>query len=134
MRRAAQIALVLLGSCGFGTVVIIAARRRLLSIRYMVGWLFVVACLAVGGMFSGLITPIARALNVDPGTMVFAITTLAILLVALQLSITASGLTESVRSLAEANALLEERVRRLESCETLTQDIGPSETENAAAG
>ena len=98
----------------FGVVVVLIARRGSLSTRYMLGWLFVAACVVVGGLFSGLVDPVADLVGVSPEALVVSAVGAALLALTVQLSITVSGLTEIVRTLAESHALLEEQVRRLE--------------------
>lgn len=83
--------------------------------RYTIGWLFVAACIATAGLLGWPIGPLADALNVDSVFIAMAMATAALLAIAVQLSISASGLTENVRTLAEAVALLEQRVIELES-------------------
>lgn len=99
----------------FALVIILIARRGILSMRYTVGWLFVAGCLATSGLIGRLIQPLADALNVAPVIIVLTMATTALLAITVQLSISVSGLTKSARTLAQSNALLEQRVRELES-------------------
>ena len=96
----------------FAGAVVLIARRGSLSMRYTLGWLFVAACVVASGLFGQLIKPAATALDLDPVVLGFA--SVALLCLTVQLSITVSGLTELVRSLAEAHAILRERLDRLE--------------------
>lgn len=114
MTHLAQILLATAAGLSFATVIIVIARRGKLSMRYTLGWLFVAGCMVVGGLFSGLVEPLADALGVEPVAFVAVGAALALLALTVQLSITVSGLMEVVRTLAESYALLEERVRRYE--------------------
>jgi low affinity Fe/Cu permease len=98
----------------FGLVILVLARRGLLSMRYTLGWLFVAACIIVGGLLSWMVEPVAKLLGISATALVLATATAALLGLTVQLSITVSGLLEYVRILAESHALLEERLLRLE--------------------
>ncbi len=98
----------------FAGAVVLIARRGSLSMRYTLGWLFVAACVVASGLFGQLIKPAATALDLDPVVLLLGFASVALLCLTVQLSITVSGLTELVRSLAEAHAILRERLDRLE--------------------
>lgn len=108
---------VLVGAVGvaFAFVVLFIARKGLISTRYALGWLFVAGCLTLGGLFAGVLDAVASWLGVASGSLVAALVAGALLAITVQLSITVSGLLEIVRTLAESIALLEERIRRLET-------------------
>ena len=111
----------------FAALIILIARRGILSMRYTLGWLFVAGVVIVGGVVSGLVEPVADALGVDPATLIVGCATVGLLGITVQLSITVSGLTELARTLAESHALLEERVHRLEPDAHLSISDAPSE-------
>jgi len=113
-----QILLTTIWGLAFATMVLLIARRGILSMRYTLGWLFVAGCVIVGGLFSSLVKPLASAIDVDPVAVVLAGAMAGLLGITVQLSITVSGLTEVVRTLAESHAILEERVRRLDGAAT----------------
>src|SRR5664279_4876554 len=102
-------ALALLGST------FLLVRRRLLSVRYGLGWLTVsVAGVAAGPLlqaFSGQ----ARRIGFTQTGFSLGVFILFLILLCLQLSVSLSGLHSAVQALSEHAALLEERVRRLES-------------------
>ena len=93
----------------FGFVIISIARKGILSMRYTVGWLFIASCIVVSGVLGGLVTRIAKAMGIQPVVLVTAVAGITMLSITVQLSITVSGLTERVRTLAERCAILEER-------------------------
>lgn len=114
MSPASQIVLVSGPGLVLSVLVLLIARRGVLSMRYTLGWLFVATCLVVAGLFGGVVDDLADALDVDPVAIVFTAIMIGFLGIAVQLSISVSGLTEAVRTLAEANAILEQRVAALE--------------------
>ena len=101
------------GFC-FAIAIILIARRGGLSMRYTLGWLFVAACVVAAALFGQVVEPAASALDLDPIVLMLGFASLALLCLTVQLSITVSGLTERVRSLAEAHAILRERIERIE--------------------
>jgi hypothetical protein len=114
MSSIGQIALVSGAGISFALLILLIARRGILSMRYTLGWFFVATCVVLGGLFGGLVSNIGDALNVDPAAVVLTGIMVGFLGITVQLSISVSGLTEAIRTLAESNAILEERVRRLE--------------------
>jgi hypothetical protein len=110
----AQILLIVTAAIVLALLVAALARRGLLSLRYTLGWMFVAAIGAIFGIASGLVRPVADAFNMTETGLLLALTAATLVLITIQLSITASGLHEAVRTLAESHALLEERVRRSE--------------------
>jgi hypothetical protein len=108
---------VVLGVLGlaFALIIVVLARQRLLSLRYTIGWFFVAVTIGGAGALSGLARPLARDLGVTPLELLLGISLLILLLIAVQLSISASGQVEMIRDIAEASALADERLRRLEA-------------------
>jgi len=107
----------LIAAGGFGLLVLTAAlaRRRLLSLRYALGWVGVSAFIVGAAILTPLVTPLADQFSMT-GTAVFLAAASAVLvLVCIQLSITVSGLHAQLRDVIEANALLEARVVAVES-------------------
>ena len=106
----------LIAAGGFGLLVLTAAlaRRRLLSLRYALGWVGVSAFIVGAAILTPLVTPLADQFSMT-GTAVFLAAASAVLvLVCIQLSITVSGLHAQLRDVIEANALLEARVVAVE--------------------
>lgn len=120
MSQWAVVILAALAGFAFAGAILLIARRGILSMRYTIGWLFVAACVAVGGVLGWLIDPIADALDVEPVAIVVAVAVMALLAITVQLSISVSGLTEASRTLAQSIALLEQRVRDLEAQQAST--------------
>jgi hypothetical protein len=94
------------GGVALGIVVILLARRRLMTMRYTVGWLGMAALTILTAALAGLVSPIASVFNMT-GTAVFLAAATAVLIaICIQLSITVSGLRAQLRELAEDHALL----------------------------
>jgi hypothetical protein len=118
-----QEVLVELGAAVLLASSIVLMRRRLLSIRYGLGWIAVsLAGLAVAPILV-LLASKARVLGFTETGFSLGIFIGFIILLCLQLSISLSGLHHAVRNLGEHAALLEERVQRLESSDG--EDLAP---------
>ena len=106
----------LLGFLGLvlALMIVVLARLQLLTLRYALGWFFVAASIGASGALTGLAEPLADAVGLRPVEFLLGVSLFLLLLIAVQLSITASGLTEMLRTVSETLALTEERVRRLE--------------------
>ena len=77
---------------------------------YTLGWLAVTLLGLLAATLTGLVRSASRVLGVTP-TALFAMAAHAVLLaIAVQLSISVSGLQRQVRKLTEAHALLAEEV------------------------
>jgi hypothetical protein len=111
---AVQASLVALGGVGMFLVVFELSRRGLLSLRYALGWMGVSALLVAAGIALVLIGGLSESLPFTPTGLLAAVGLGFVLLITLQLSISLSGQQDAIRELSEANALLEERVNRLE--------------------
>jgi len=118
-----QLAILMAGAASLTVSTVVLVRRRLLSIRYGMGWLavsllgFVAAPLltVLSSRVDGIFTPTGFSLGVF----------IAFLgLVCLQLSISLSGLHGAVQDLAEHAALVEQRVRTLEAQQSRSE--GPN--------
>ncbi len=98
----------------FAAVVLRLGRRGRISFRYTMGWLV----LAAIGIFAALIVPIveplAEWLRLSPTAFLVAVASVASAALFVQLTISISGTQRRVDSLTQENALLRERVARLE--------------------
>jgi hypothetical protein len=112
---AVQALLVALGGLGLLVVVFMLARRRLLSLRYALGWMAVSMLLLGAALLLVLIGGISHSLPITPTGLLAGVGLAFVLAVCLQLSISLSGQQEAIRELSEANALLAERLQRLEA-------------------
>ncbi len=110
----------------FALFIVVLARYQLLTLRYTLGWFLVALSMGASGALGSVVKPVAEALDLRPIELLLGISLAILLLITVQLSITASGLTKMVRTVTEALALNEERIQRLERGGAGT---GESETE-----
>jgi hypothetical protein len=111
---AVQLTLVAAGGIAMFALVFWFSRRRLLSLRYALGWMAVSALLLVAALVLALVGGVSESLPFTPTGLLSAMGISFLLLITLQLSISLSGHQEAIRELSEANALLEERLTRVE--------------------
>lgn len=95
----------------FGAVIWRLARRQLLTLRYTLGWLAIALLGVLASVLTTVVQPVARLVGVTPPVLFAMATSLILLAISVQLSISLSGLQRQVRALAEAHALLAEDVR-----------------------
>jgi uncharacterized protein DUF2304 len=108
------------GGAAFSGVVVVLARRRLISFRYMLGWIALSFIGVLGAALTPLVEPVAETFGMSPTGVLLAGATVVLLVIALQLSVSVSGLQMQVRDVAEAHALLARRLQELEEAITVT--------------
>lgn len=107
-------------------VVLEMIRRGRLQERYAILWLVTGAALLVMSLWRSGVDALAGWMGVDYApALIFAITTIFVVIVLLHYSTVISRLARQNLALAQAVALLEERVRRLEA--TSVADLRASE-------
>lgn len=109
-----QLLILMAGAAALAISTVMLVRRRLLSIRYGLGWLAVSLIGIVGAPLLSLLASRVESIGFTPTGFSLGIFVVFLGLVCLQLSISLSGLHSSVQDLAEHAALVEERVRTLE--------------------
>jgi hypothetical protein len=107
-----------IGAIAMFFIVFVLSRRQLLSLRYALGWMAVSVLLLVLAVVTALTGGIGSSLPFTPTGLITALGLAFLVLIALQLSISLSGHQEAIRQLSEANALLEERLARMEQRDT----------------
>ena len=90
-----------------GTLVIILARRQMLSFRYAAGWLVLLTVTALSGILIPVTRPLAESLSTTPGVLVSGMAIMILVLICIQLSVSISGLQKQIQKLAEELALQE---------------------------
>jgi hypothetical protein len=105
-------------------VILRLARRRLLSTRYAIGWLSVGGLVAVAAALMPFVGRIGRLANMTPTAVLLTMSSLLLLAISVQLSISVSQLQERLRTTAEAHALLASRVAELEAAHDRTEPRG----------
>jgi hypothetical protein len=88
-----------------GSLVVILARRQMLSFRYAAGWLVLLLLTALSGILIPLARPLSESLSTTPGILVSGLAIVILVTICVQLSVSISGLQEQVRKLAEEIAL-----------------------------
>ena len=114
---AIQALLVAGGAVAMFSIVFALSRRGLLSLRYALGWMAVSTLLVLAAIVIALIGGIGKSLPFTPTGLIAVVGLGFLLMITLQLSISLSGHQEAIRELSEANALLEERLARVEQHE-----------------
>ena len=109
-----QVPIVMAGAAALMLSTAVLVRRRLLSIRYGLGWLALSLIGFVGAPVLGLFASRVESLGFTPTGFSLGVFIGFLGLVCLQLSISLSGLHGAVQDLAEHAALVEARVRALE--------------------
>ena len=105
-----QALILALGGVALAGVIVFLVRRRLVTTRYALGWLAIAAFVTLGALFTGLVNDIGEVAGMTPTAVFLAVATIVLLAIAIQLTISVSGLQAQVRDLAESHALLEARV------------------------
>jgi len=99
------------------------ARRGRLSFRYTIGWLIIFALSLLSAPVLPFMDLVSRNLYLEPAS-VFAVSALGLLaMIAVQLSISISGLQEQVRQLNEDTAFLRLQNFVSEQLKSGTQDV-----------
>jgi hypothetical protein len=106
---------------------VVLVRRRLLSIRYGLGWLTVSTLGFVGTPLLSLVASQVRHLGFTPTGFSLGVLVAFLGLICLQLSISLSGLHRAIQDLSEHAALVEQRLRMLESSH-VGKELTPQET------
>ena len=104
-----------IGCVLFGLLVIRFSRRRRISFRYTVGWLVLTGLGIFASLLIPVLTPIAEFLQISPTVFLIVIASSGSALLFLQLTVSISGTQRRVDSLAQENALLREKLERIES-------------------
>lgn len=99
----------------FGLLVIRFSQKRRISFRYTVGWLVLCGLGIFASLLIPVFTPVAEFLRLSPTVFLIAIATIGSALLFLQLTVSISGTQRRVDSLAQENALLREKLERIES-------------------
>ena len=92
-------------SIAVGMIVVIVARRGLLTFRYTIGWLGLLLVGALSSVFIQIAEPLSSSIGVTPGVIVLTAGLLVLLAICIQLSISISGLQLKVQRLAEVAAI-----------------------------
>jgi len=102
----------------FFGIIIFFLRKNALSLKYALLWLFSDLGMLILSIFPNILAYIAKFLGfVLPSNAVFSLLLAFVIIISLQLTSIVSRQSERIKKLAQANALLEKRVRELENKE-----------------
>ncbi|MDL2214181.1 DUF2304 family protein [Clostridia bacterium OttesenSCG-928-O13] len=104
------------GSLLFFLVLCVLLRHKKLSVQYSIIWLAAAVAMLLVAIFPVIIAVLGDLLQVEmPANLVFALLFVFVLLLLLSLSTIVTGFAERIKRLTQHQALLEERLRRLEA-------------------
>src|SRR5258708_7674744 len=104
MSTSAKQALILAaGGVMLAGAIIWLVRHRLITTRYALGWLVIALFVVLSDVFSGVVSEVGDLAGMTPTGVLLGIATVVLLSIAIQLSISVSGLQSQVRDLAESN-------------------------------
>jgi len=112
-----------LGCVLFAMVVLRFAKKGRISFRYTTGWLVLCALGVFASLLIPIFAPVAEFLRLSPTVFLVVVASIGSLLLFLQLTVSISGTQRTVsisgtqrrvNKLAEENALLREKLERLE--------------------
>jgi hypothetical protein len=114
MRVSVQAVIIMSGSGLLLLSTVVLVRRRLLSVRYGLGWISVALLGFAGAPVLQVASEQVRSLGFTPTGFSLGILIAFLALICLQLSISLSGMNRAVQDMAEHAARTELRLRRLE--------------------
>lgn len=105
----------IIGLTGFLGLIIFFLRKKMLSLKYILLWLFSISAMLIVSVFPNILTFAANILGFKlASNAVFSLLMGFIIVILLSLTSIASRQTERIKTLVQAVALLEKRIRELE--------------------
>ena len=95
---------------GFIAHVFRLSRRGMLSFRYSIGWFSIMFLGLLAAPFVVIFAPLAEKLQLTPSALLAAISTIVVLVILIQLSVSISGNQRKMDILVRENALLKEKL------------------------
>jgi hypothetical protein len=98
---------IVMAGAGVGLVLcaIFLARRQLITVRYALGWIAIGALVIVGSLFTGFVPSVGRVAGMTPTAVLLAGAVVVLVAIAIQLSISVSGLQRQLRDVIQRDAL-----------------------------
>ena len=90
---------------GLCIVSLLLARKHLITVRYALGWTTIGALVILGSLFTGLVPKVGDIAGMTPTAVLLAFAVIILVSIAIQLSISVSGLQRQVRDAIEREAL-----------------------------
>ena len=108
-------AILIIGAVGFLLFIVYLMKKGKLEVKYSIIWLAFSATMILFALFPYLVLVLGDISGVvNPVNFIFMTLFVFILLILLSVSAVISGFSTKIKRLAQANALLEKRVRELE--------------------
>ena len=95
---------------GFIAHVFRLSRQGMLSFRYSIGWFSIMFLGLLAAPFVVIFAPLAEKLKLTPSALLAAISTIAVVVILIQLSVSISGNQRKMDTLVRENALLKEKL------------------------
>ena len=95
---------------GFIAHIFRLTRRGMLSFRYSIGWFSIMFLGLLAAPFVVIFAPLAEKLRLTPSALLAAISTIAVMVISIQLSVSISGNQRKMDKLVRENALLKEKL------------------------
>ena len=107
--------IVILGSVAFLMFILYLMKKGKMEVKYSIIWLAFSLCMLIFACFPYTVLVLNDIAGViDPVNFIFFTQIIFILLILLSVSAVISGFSRKIKQLAQANAILEKRVRELE--------------------
>lgn len=108
-------AILIFGSAAFLCFILYLMKKGKLEVKYSIIWLAFSLCMILFACFPYTVLVLNDIAGViDPVNFIFFTQIIFILLILLSVSAVISGFSKKIKQLAQANAILEKRVRELE--------------------
>ena len=108
-------AILIIGAVGFLLFILYLMKKGKLEVKYSIIWLAFSLCMIMFACFPYTVLVLNDIAGViDPVNFIFFTQIIFILLILLSVSAVISGFSKKIKQLAQANAILEKRVRELE--------------------
>ena len=108
-------AILIIGAVGFLLFIVYLMKKGKLEVKYSIIWLAFSLCMILFACFPYTVLILNDIAGViDPVNFIFFTQIIFILLILLSVSAVISGFSKKIKQLAQANAILEKRVRELE--------------------
>ena len=95
---------------GFIAHIFRLSRRGMLSFRYSIGWFSIMFIGLLAVPLAAVFSPLAEKLELSPSALLAAISTIAVVMILIQLSVSISGNQRKLDKLVRENALLKEKL------------------------
>ena len=95
---------------GFIAHIFRLSRRGMLSFRYSIGWFSIMFIGLLAVPLAAIFSPLAEKLELSPSALLAAISTIAVVMILIQLSVSISGNQRKMDKLVRENALLKEKL------------------------